>query len=72
MVMPFCADGVDDMFYPMPWDYDAQVSACKAQWNVTPRPNWIVSQFGGKNITASSNIFFRCVRLHLTKYMLSR
>lgn len=58
MVMPFCADGVDDMFYPMPWDYDAQVAACKAQWNVTPRPNWIVSQFGGKNITASSNIFF--------------
>ena len=59
MVMPMCADGVNDMFYPMPWDYDAFAAGCQATWGVKPRPDWIKQQFGGKNITASSNIYFR-------------
>ncbi|XP_072170776.1 lysosomal Pro-X carboxypeptidase-like [Diadema setosum] len=58
MVMPSCADGKNDMFYDMPWDYDAFVRGCQETWGVTPRPNWMKTQFGGKNITASSNIYF--------------
>ena len=59
MVMPSCSDGVDDMFERSPWIYDDYVKGCRARWGVTPRPDWILEEYGGKNITAASNIIFR-------------
>ena len=29
--------------------------------NVTPKPNWAITQFGGKDSTSYSNIFFRYI-----------
>lgn len=58
MVMPSCSNGVTDMFEASPWDFDDFRVVCQQRWGVTPRPNWIQEQFGGRNITAASNIIF--------------
>lgn len=59
MVMPSCSNGVTDLFENNPWDFEAFTKSCQKKWGVTPRPNWILEQFGGKNIRAASNIIFR-------------
>ena len=59
MVMPQCSDGVGDMFEFHPWNLTDVAAECRRKWNVDPRPRWIVEQFGGKNISAASNIIFR-------------
>lgn len=61
--MPSCSNGVTDMFEASPWDFDDFRRGCQARWGVTPRPNWILEQFGGRNITAASNIIFRFTEL---------
>lgn len=43
------------------WDFDAFAEGCKKQWGVTTRKYWSQSVYGGFNISASSNIVFRCV-----------
>jgi len=59
MVMPTCSNGVDDMFEPDPWNFTKFAAECYKTWKVVPRPRWIVEQYGGKNISAASNIIFR-------------
>lgn len=63
MVMPSCSNGVTDLFENNPWDFEAFTKSCQKKWGVTPRPNWILEQFGGKNIRAASNIIFSNGRL---------
>ncbi|NXF03459.1 PCP carboxypeptidase, partial [Smithornis capensis] len=58
MVMPLCTDGVHDMFEPQKWDFDAFSEECYRLWGVRPRPSWILSMYGGKNISSHSNIIF--------------
>ncbi|XP_068120862.1 lysosomal Pro-X carboxypeptidase [Hyperolius riggenbachi] len=58
MVMPVCADGVTDMFEPQTWDFDSYSDDCYKLWGVRPRKSWITSQYGGRNISAASNILF--------------
>ncbi|XP_005074170.1 lysosomal Pro-X carboxypeptidase [Mesocricetus auratus] len=58
MVMPFCANGVDDMFESYVWDFERFSDDCFNQWGVKPRPNWITTLYGGKNISSHSNIIF--------------
>ncbi|CAI9736836.1 lysosomal Pro-X carboxypeptidase isoform X1 [Octopus vulgaris] len=58
MVMPSCTDGIKDMFYPNKWNFTQFSESCYAQWKVVPRPNWITTEYGGKNIQAASNIVF--------------
>ncbi|XP_053313875.1 lysosomal Pro-X carboxypeptidase isoform X2 [Spea bombifrons] len=58
MVMPFCSDGVSDMFEPRTWDLQAYSDDCYKQWGVRPRASWITSVYGGKNISSYSNIIF--------------
>ncbi|PKU33201.1 lysosomal pro-x carboxypeptidase [Limosa lapponica baueri] len=58
MVMPMCTDGVNDMFEPQKWDFDALSEECYRLWGVRPRPSWILSMYGGKNISSHSNIVF--------------
>ncbi|XP_036367102.1 lysosomal Pro-X carboxypeptidase isoform X2 [Octopus sinensis] len=58
MIMPSCSDGIADMFYPTKWNFPQFSESCYAQWKVVPRPNWITTEYGGKNIQASSNIVF--------------
>ncbi|XP_078401820.1 lysosomal Pro-X carboxypeptidase-like isoform X2 [Cetorhinus maximus] len=58
MVMPFCSDGVNDMFEPVPWDLQLFSDTCKKDWGLRPRPDWITTLYGGKNISSHSNIVF--------------
>ncbi|KAL1774400.1 hypothetical protein HispidOSU_018607 [Sigmodon hispidus] len=58
MVMPFCTNGVDDMFEPYLWDLKKFSEECFNQWKVKPRPHWITTLYGGKNISSHSNIIF--------------
>lgn len=58
MVMPFCSNGVDDMFEPHTWNLKAFSDACFKQWHVRPRPSWIPTLYGGKNISSHTNIIF--------------
>ncbi|GAB1605288.1 lysosomal Pro-X carboxypeptidase-like [Argonauta hians] len=58
MVMPMCSNGVSDMFYPSKWNFTEFSEMCYSQWKVVPRPNWITTYYGGKNIQAASNIVF--------------
>ncbi|XP_048216251.1 lysosomal Pro-X carboxypeptidase isoform X2 [Perognathus longimembris pacificus] len=58
MVMPFCTNGIDDMFEPESWDFKKFSNECYKQWGVRPRPSWINTIYGGRNISAHSNIIF--------------
>ena len=61
MVMPMCSDGVTDMFQPQSWNLTQFAAGCKKQWGVNTRPNWAITEYGGRNITTASNIIFRCI-----------
>lgn len=58
MVMPMCADGVQDMFEPEEWNFQAFSDECNAMFGVRPRADWAGTVFGGKDITYHSNILF--------------
>ncbi|XP_043846796.1 lysosomal Pro-X carboxypeptidase [Dromiciops gliroides] len=58
MVMPFCSTGISDMFELQAWDFAAYSDQCFQEWGVRPRPLWIPTVFGGKNISSHSNIIF--------------
>ncbi|KAM9820309.1 lysosomal Pro-X carboxypeptidase [Neosynchiropus ocellatus] len=58
MVMPMCSDGVQDMFEPQEWDFQAFSDMCKATFGVRPRPAWAHAVYGGKDIGSHSNIVF--------------
>lgn len=58
MVMPFCNDGVSDMFQPKPWNYDEFAKDCVDTWGVVPRPQMANMMFGGRKLKSASNIIF--------------
>ncbi|XP_045339785.1 lysosomal Pro-X carboxypeptidase isoform X1 [Leopardus geoffroyi] len=58
MVMPFCTNGIDDMFEPRSWNFREYSDDCFKQWGVRPRPAWITTVYGGRNISSHSNIVF--------------
>lgn len=58
MVMPLCSNGVDDMFEPYLWNLEKFSDDCFNQWGVKPRPHWMITLYGGKNISSHSNIVF--------------
>ena len=64
MFMPQCSTGVDDMFESMPFNYTQYAEGCQKKWGVTPRPDWAITEYGGKDIVDVTNIIFRSV-LHL-------
>ena len=58
MVLPICADGKDDMMFPNPWNLTDFASNCLRDWSVEPEIHKAYEMFGGRNITAASNIIF--------------
>ncbi|XP_030633269.1 lysosomal Pro-X carboxypeptidase [Chanos chanos] len=58
MVMPLCTDGIEDMFEPQPWDFQAFSDECYSMFGVRPREDWVETVYGGKNISSHSNIIF--------------
>ena len=66
--MPMCSDGVNDMFEAQDWDIAAVTMDCQVRYGLTPRPRWVLQQYGGKNISAHSNIIFRqVIAMHLSE-----
>uniref|UniRef100_UPI00358FBDB3 lysosomal Pro-X carboxypeptidase n=1 Tax=Myxine glutinosa TaxID=7769 RepID=UPI00358FBDB3 len=56
--MPMCSNGKSDMFEDHPWDQEAFAADCQRQWGVRARFDWPLVFYGGRNITAHSNIVF--------------
>lgn len=59
MVMPFCYDGVSDFFEPADWNFEEYAENCHQKWGVYPRPMMAPKIYGGKELSAASNIVFR-------------
>lgn len=59
LYMPMKVDGINDMFWPAPWNRTADNESCMAQWGVEVQPMWANTQYGGrKALKAASNIVF--------------
>ncbi|KAF0313378.1 Lysosomal Pro-X carboxypeptidase [Amphibalanus amphitrite] len=58
MIMPMCNDGINDMFYPSPWNLTEYTADCKRRYGAPSRPLMAPLIYGGINLTASSNIVF--------------
>ncbi|XP_004708913.2 lysosomal Pro-X carboxypeptidase [Echinops telfairi] len=58
IIMPLCTTGVSDMFEPHAWKPKELAEDCFKQWGVTPRPSWISTMYGGRNIKSHKNIVF--------------
>ena len=57
--MPQCSDGISDMLRAEPWDMAAYGKYCMKKYGVDIQPHLIETLYGGKNISAHSNIIFR-------------
>lgn len=57
-VFPTCSNGVNDMFEPVKWDYNAYAAGCVDQFGIKPRPEWSTVYYGGKKIESHTNIIF--------------
>ncbi|XP_010047139.2 lysosomal Pro-X carboxypeptidase [Eucalyptus grandis] len=62
MVMPMSCSS-ESMFTPYSYNYSAFAEQCMKMYGVTPRPHWITTEFGGKQIEKilkrfGSNIIF--------------
>ncbi len=50
---------MQDMFWPpSPFDLNASIASCVAQWGATPRPYWATLSLAGSDLRAASNIVF--------------
>lgn len=59
MVMPMCADGMNDMFEPSEWNFNQVSDDCYKQFKVRPRVDAVLKLYNGKHISTASNIIFR-------------
>lgn len=48
MVMPMSSNVSNSMFEASEWDLPAFVKSCQDQFGVTPRPNWVLTEYGGR------------------------
>ncbi|KAK7284826.1 hypothetical protein RJT34_19579 [Clitoria ternatea] len=68
MIMPVGGSNKESMFPESEWSYEDRVTSCQSFFNVTPRPHWITTEFGGHDIelflkrSASNIIFFNGLR----------
>lgn len=60
MFMPAGQDGVNDMFYPAPWNTTEQIALCQEQFpGVLTQPDWVQINYGGYGVSKwGSNIVF--------------
>lgn len=63
MIMPMSSNSSNSMFQPYDWDLEGNIQYCMKTYGVRPRPNWITTNYGGKDIKAvlkdfGSNIVF--------------
>ncbi|KAI8473311.1 MAG: serine carboxypeptidase S28-domain-containing protein [Monoraphidium minutum] len=58
MLMPASKDGVNDMFWPEPFNLTAAIENCNTTWGVVPTKSKATVEWGGRRIEAASNIVF--------------
>jgi len=58
MIMPMCTDGVLDMFEPSEWNETEYSDDCFKRFGVRPDPVAMELVYGGRDISAASNIVF--------------
>lgn len=58
IVMPFCSNGVTDMFEPSTWDFKEISQQCYNYYGVTLKEKFIEKEYGGKDLRYASNIIF--------------
>lgn len=49
-VMPMSSNPTNSMFEPFDWNLTEYVESCKQEFGVSPRPNWILEHYGGRDI----------------------
>ncbi|KAJ7571632.1 hypothetical protein O6H91_01G170000 [Diphasiastrum complanatum] len=63
LVLPISSNPNNSMIFPFAWDLQAYEHDCFNAFNVSARPNWILTEFGGRDIKSvlkdfGSNIVF--------------
>jgi hypothetical protein len=59
MLQPFGQNGINDMFWPSPWNLTEAIEGCEQQYGVVSQPDWVAVNFGGKGVAEwGSNIVF--------------
>jgi hypothetical protein len=48
MVMPMSSNASNSMFEASDWNLPAFVESCQEQFGVTPRPKWVLTEYGGR------------------------
>lgn len=56
MVMPMCTNGTTDMFIPKKWDFKQYSDDCYKKFQVYPREEAALTQYGAPRMTSASNI----------------
>ncbi len=54
----FTSTGVDDMFFPSPYNLTLIQDHCTAAWHVVQRPYWLNVEYGMPDFQGASNIVF--------------
>ncbi|XP_039057510.1 lysosomal Pro-X carboxypeptidase-like isoform X1 [Hibiscus syriacus] len=68
MIMPTEGNNKKSIFPESRWSYSERAATCKDDFGVDPRPNWITTEFGGRDIYrvlkryGSNMIFFNGLR----------
>jgi lysosomal Pro-X carboxypeptidase len=57
MVMPMCSNGTTDMFIPKKWNFKEFSDGCYKKFQVHPRENAAMTQYGARMESASNIIF---------------
>ncbi|RWS02071.1 lysosomal Pro-X carboxypeptidase-like protein [Dinothrombium tinctorium] len=58
IIIPKCSDGINDMFFEKTWNLTKIKTDCMNRWKIIPRAQKIQLLFGGRNLSAASNIVF--------------
>lgn len=56
--MPMCADGVNDMFEPQPWDLSNYTDECVKKYRIEPQPDLACKTYGCRELSTVTNIVF--------------
>ena len=57
-VMPFCADGKEDMFMPHEYNFKDYAASCQQQYQTTPREHWAQVYFSVETMKTVGQIAF--------------
>ncbi|XP_065225455.1 lysosomal Pro-X carboxypeptidase-like [Planococcus citri] len=58
IIMPFCSNGITDMFEPAAWNLTQYAEECYKTYKAVPNERYIEEVYGGKDLRYSSNIIF--------------